>query len=161
MRTCVRVALFAVFIIILAAPACAQPVLVHGTLAGDPMPEGYKYELSVVAVRAEQGIVFEVVGKSCSLAASPLSCQRTTIVFAPPAGSLSVVNKKAFYKHAGKQVHIGDVAGLGNTHWVNLKRGAVLEATTTAARVKLDLGILGTGTLSQESRFVLLHAAVR
>lgn len=152
-----RVVLAALLVIILAAPASAQVITVQGTLAGDAMPEGYKYELSVVAVRADQSIVFEVVGKSCTKD-DDKGCQRTTIAFAPPAGMLSVANKKAFYKNGDKQVHIGDVASLGNTHWVNLKRGAVLEATATVARVRLDLGVLGAGSLTQEERFVVLHA---
>lgn len=140
----------------LAASAQAQTVLVHGTLAGDAMPEGYKYELSVVAVRENINIVYEVVGKSCSK--DDKGCQRTTIVFNPPAGQLSIVNKKAFFAYQGKQVHIGDVAQLGTTKWVNLKRGAVLEATVEAARIKLDIGVLGTGSLTQEERFVTLYS---
>ena len=159
----------------LVVPATAEVITVNGTLAGDAMPDGYKYELSVVAVYADNSINFEVVGKSCSLLTEDVltpdvlasdvltpdrGCQRQTIKFAPPAGSMSVANKKAYYKLNDKQVYIGDVAGLGNTHWVNLRRGATLEATTTAARVKLDTAILGTG-LTQEGRFVLLHTNTR
>ena len=129
------VAAFAL-LLALAAPATAEIVMVNGTLNGDPMPDGYKYELSVVAVYQDNTINFEVVGKSCTMLASDdRSCQRTTIKFAPPAGTMTIQNKKAFYKHGDKQIYIGDVAGLGNTRWVNLRRGAVLVTGAEGLRL--------------------------
>lgn len=140
MRVVLAVLLFA-----LAIPVRADVIMVNGTLAGDPMPDGYKFELAVVAIHTD-GVVFEVVGKSCSSLTpddASRGCQRTTINFTPPAGSIVVEGKKAFFKQENKTLYIGDVAGLGNTHWINLRHGAVLEATLKAARIKIDTAVLG------------------
>jgi len=149
-----RVALFVACLLALVAPVRAEVITVNGTLSGDAMPDGYKFEMATLAIRQE-GVVIEVVGKSCGSFADERSCQRQTIVFAPPADSLAVTGNKAFYKQGGKQIWIGTVAGLGTVHWINLRKGAKLEATVTAARLKLDTAQLGG--LSREDRFVLLH----
>lgn len=153
MRTCV---LLLCFVSMMAAAASAEVLTINGTLSGEPMPDGYKFELAVVGIR-EGNIVLEVVGKSCTgtPGLGPTSCQRTTIVFALPEG-FSIANKKAYFKRGDMTLHIGNVAGLGQTLWVQLKRGAVLEATLTAARLKLDTALLAAAL--REDLFQQLHA---
>ena len=153
MRTCVLLLCFAM---IMAVPASAEVLTLNGTLSGEPMPEGYKFELAVVGIR--EGVpVLEVVGKSCTgtPGLGPTSCQRTTIVFALPEG-FSIANKKAYFKRGNLTLLFGNVAGLGQTQWIQLKRGAVLEATLTAARLKLDTTLLAAAL--REEQFVELHA---
>lgn len=156
MRTCVVLLLVAM----LAAPAAAEVLMVHGTLSGDPMPEGYKFELAVLGVR-ENKPVLEVVGKSCTAApeaVEPASCQRVTILFALPDG-FSISNKKCYYQKGEQTLWLGNVAGLGATQWIQLRRGATIEATTTAARLKLDTAQLGSLTaVDQVQRFEELHS---
>lgn len=157
MRTCVLLLVFAMMV--QAVPAAAEVLTLNGTLSGDAIPEGYKFELAVVGVR-ENNIVLEVVGKSCTGTPSslgPVSCQRVTAVFTLPEG-FSIANKKAYYKNkkGDRELWIGNVTGLGQTHWVQLRRGAVLEATLTAARLKLDTALLANAL--REELFEQLHA---
>ena len=148
-----RVALLAALLLALTVPAFADVITVPGTLAGDAMPDGYKFELAVVAIHTD-GVVIEVVGKNCSSFADTRSCQRQTINFSLPAGAIVVQGNKAFFKQGDKQLMIGNVASLGTTHWINLKKGATLVATVKEAKITLDTGLLGR--LSREDRFVLL-----
>src|SRR5688572_13353614 len=97
--TVLRVALcLATCLILGASVARAEVITMDGT--GEGLPEGYKYELSVLAIRQQEGIVIEVVGKSCTgspgAVVDPRSCQRTTVVFTIPAG-LSVVGREVRY----------------------------------------------------------------
>jgi hypothetical protein len=142
---------------LMAAPATAEILLINGTLSGEPIPEGYKFELAVVGIR-EAAVVLEVVGKSCTgtPGLGPTSCQRATAIFSLPEG-FSIANKKCYFKRGDTNLHIGNVTSLGQTHWIQLKRGALLEATLTAARLKLDTNVL-TSAL-REDQFVELHPA--
>jgi hypothetical protein len=170
-RTCVSVVLLASLVLLLPAAgnARAEVLLVHGTLASDPMPEGYRFELAVLALREGKPEI-EVVGKSCTgtpSEAAPASCQRTSIFFSvPPA--VVIENKKAYYRGGNLNLNIGDVIGLGSVSWVRLRRGAVLEATTTVARVKLDTTVLAgrdgariaARDAARAARFGALHRAL-
>lgn len=154
MRTCVLLLCFVTMM--QAVPAAAEVLTLNGTLSGDAMPEGYKFELAVAGVR-ENKVVLEVVGKSCTgtpTGLGPVSCQRATIVFALPEG-FSIANKKAYFQKGDQQLWIGNVTGLGQTFWVQLRRGAVIEATLTAARLKLDTVVLAQAL--REERFEQLH----
>lgn len=152
MRTCVLLLCFA----LMAVPAAAEVLLIHGTLSGEPIPEGYKFELAVVGLR-EGNVVLEVVAKSCTgtPGLGPTSCQRVTALFALPEG-FSVANKKCYFKRGDLTLHIGNVTGLGQTYWVQLKRGALLEATLTAARLRLDTTLLAAAL--REDLFHELHS---
>ena len=140
-RTRVMPLLILALLAALPALAAAETLTMNGTLSGDPLPDGYNFELATLAIHAD-GIVVEVVGKSCSSSIDGvMSCQRATEVFSLPEG-LAADAKKVYYKGGNHNLYIGDVVGIGNVHWVRLRKGAALEATTKVARLKLNTELL-------------------
>jgi len=155
-RTIRIAAVLALALVASTAAARADILHVNGTLQGEGVPNGYTFELAVLAA-PQAGPVIEVVGKSCTGTPSwlnPFGCQRATALFAiPPV--LQVAQGKVFYHADAWHLTIGDVIGIGNVKWVRLRKGASIEATLTAARLRLDTEKLSAGRRME--RFEQLH----
>ena len=142
--------------LVAASTAGAEMLTLNGTLASDPIPNGYHFDLSVMLPR-NGALQLEVDGRSCTSGTpSGRECVRAIAFFSLPPG-LELRGKQVWYVTPAGALMIGDVIGLGQVQWVRLRRGATIQATIEVAKLVLDTSLLSHGT--REGLFELLYPA--
>lgn len=127
--------------------ARAEVLIQNGTLASDPIPEGYRFELAVMLPRPNNILQVEVDAKSCTnVAPGPdeRECVRAITFFGLPA-AFQIRGNLIWFQDATHNLMIGDIIGIGQARWVRMRRGATIKATNTVVQVLLDTALLSRG----------------